>query len=71
MFVPQIGLTCNSKLQIIKFSFVWSAYSKKWGTPTSKIHLFNHKELEYAPHINENGLTRISPYDGFICKFLV
>ena len=37
--VPQSELTCNSKLQIIKFSFVWSARPKHWGTPTSKIHI--------------------------------
>ena len=34
-----LGPTCNSKLQIIKFSFVWSAHPKRWGTPTSKIHI--------------------------------
>lgn len=37
--LPQTGPTCNSKLQIIKFSFVWSAHPKRWGTPTSKIHI--------------------------------
>ena len=35
--VPQTLPTCNSKLQIIKFSFVWSADPKRQGTPTSKI----------------------------------
>ena len=37
--LPQIGPTCNSKLQIIKFSFVWSADLKRWGALTSKIHI--------------------------------
>ena len=37
--IPQTGPTCNSKLQIIKFSFVWSADPKRWGSPTSKIHI--------------------------------
>ena len=37
--VPQTRLTCNSKLQIIKFSFVSSADPKRWGTPTSKVHI--------------------------------
>ena len=37
--VPQTGPTCNSKSQIIKFSFVWSADPKRWGAPTSKIHI--------------------------------
>ena len=36
--VPQTWPTCNSKLQIIKLSFVWSADPKRWGTPTSKTH---------------------------------
>ena len=39
--LPQTEPTCNSKLQIIKFSFVWSADPKRWGTPTSKIHIFS------------------------------
>ena len=59
--VPQTQVTCNSKLQIIKFSFVLSAHPKRWGTPNSKVHLLNCKELEYDPHINENGLTRTIP----------
>ena len=29
--VPQTGPTCNSKLQIIKFSFVWSVGPKRCG----------------------------------------
>ena len=37
--VPKTGPACNSKLQIIKFSFVWSADPKKWGTPTSNFHI--------------------------------
>ena len=37
--VPHNRPTCNSKLQIIKFSFVWSAGPKRWGTTTSKIHI--------------------------------
>ena len=54
-----IGPTCNSRLQIIKFSFVWSAHPKKVGCTNFKnSHLFNCKELEDAPHINENGLMR-------------
>ena len=53
-----LGPTCNSKLQIIKISFVQSAHPKRWGSPTSKIHLFNYKELEDDPHINGNGLMR-------------
>ena len=32
--VPQTRPTCNSKLQIIKFYFVWSAGPKRWCTPT-------------------------------------
>ena len=32
--VPQTRPTCNSKLQITKFSFVWSTNPKRWGTPT-------------------------------------
>ena len=48
----------QSKLQRIKFSFVWSAHPKRRGTPTSKIHLFNCKELEDTPHINGNTMTR-------------
>ena len=31
--LPQTLLTCNSKLQRIKFFFVWSAHPKRWGTP--------------------------------------
>ena len=37
--VPQTGPTCNSKLQIIKFSFVWLTDPKRWGTQISKIHI--------------------------------
>ena len=37
--VHRTRLTWNSKLQIIKLSFVWSADPKRWGTPTSKIHI--------------------------------
>ena len=37
--VPQISSACNSKLQIIKFSFVSLAHPKRCGTPTSKIHI--------------------------------
>ena len=44
-----LGPTCDSKLQTIKLCFVWSTHPKRWGTPTSKIHLFNHKELEDTP----------------------
>ena len=51
--------TCNSKLQIIKFSFVWSDHPKKVGyTNFKNPYLFNRKELEDDPHINGNGLTR-------------
>ena len=64
-----LGPTFNSNLQIIKLSFVWLAHPKRWGTPTYS-YLFNHKELQDAPHINGNGLMRtISLLCFYLTKF--
>ena len=57
--IHYLGSTCNSNLQIIKFSFVLVGWPKRVGyTNFKNSYLFNRKELEDAPHINGNGLTR-------------
>ena len=70
--VPPIGKTCNSKLQIIKISFDWSVDPKRCGTLTSKIHISSTVRNEKMIQISTKMYWRwLSPYDGFIFKFLV
>ena len=52
MLAPQTEPTCNSKLQIIKISFVWLPDPKRCGTPTLKIHIFSSVRSYKMLHIS-------------------